>query len=149
MSEWVNEGMKAGVLAYKVIKEHEGLFLTAYTCPSGKATIGWGHTAHVNLGMRISMNEAESFLREDVALVEAGLIKLLTVPVTQGQFDALCSFAFNLGLGNFAKSTLLKRLNTGDTASAAAEFDKWVFAGGKRLAGLIERRKAERVLFEQ
>ncbi len=149
MADIGNEGKKASVAAYRVIKEHEGLFLTAYTCPAGKATIGWGHTAHVALGTRISKEDAEKFIREDVAVVEAGIVRLLTVLVTQGQFDALVSFAFNLGLGNLEKSTLLKLLNAGDAAGAAAEFDKWVNAGGKRLAGLVERRRSERVLFEQ
>ena len=135
-----------------IIKYCEGLRLTSYVCPAGKPTIGWGHTYGVKLGRTISEAEAEVLLDHDYQQAEDDVLELVTVPLTDNQLGALTSFVFNLGQGNFSKSTLLRKINASDFAGAAAEFDKWVYAtvnGVKtKLSGLVVRRKLERSLFE-
>lgn len=135
-----------------IIKYCEGLRLTSYVCPAGKPTIGWGHTYGVKLGRTISEAEAEVLLDHDYQQAEDDVLELVTVPLTENQLGALTSFVFNLGQGNFSKSTLLRKINVSDFAGAAAEFDKWVYAtvnGVKtKLNGLVVRRKLERSLFE-
>lgn len=135
----------------ELIKSFEGLRLDAYPDPgTGGApwTIGFGTTNGVNPGMSITADRAEELLREDVKRFEGYVDRLVKVPLTQGQFDALVSFAYNLGPGALEKSTLLDQLNRGDYDSAAEQFGRWVKAGGKTLAGLVRRRAAERALFE-
>ena len=136
---------KAGL---DLIKQFEGLYLKAYRCPAGVPTIGYGHTAGVAMGQTITQQQADDYLRRDVRQFERAVARLVTVPMTQGQFDALVSFAFNLGEGTLAQSTLLRLLNAGDYAGAAAQFDRWNKAGGRVLPGLVRRRAAERALFE-
>lgn len=136
---------KAGL---DLIKQFEGLYLKAYRCPAGVPTIGYGHTAGVAMGQTITQQQADDYLRRDVRQFERAVARLVTVPLTQGQFDALVSFAFNLGDGALAQSTLLRLLNAGDYAGAAAQFDRWNKAGGRVLPGLVRRRAAERALFE-
>jgi len=135
-----------------IIKYCEGLRLTSYVCPAGKPTIGWGHTYGVKLGRTISEAEAEVLLDHDYQQAEDDVLELVTVPLTENQLGALTSFVFNLGQGNFSKSTLLRKINASDFAGAADEFDKWIYAtvnGVKtRLNGLVVRRKLERSLFE-
>lgn len=131
-----------------MIRQFEGLRLRAYKCPAGIPTIGYGHTAGVKMGQEISKDRAEELLREDVARFEGHVDRLVTVPLTQGQFDALVAWTYNLGPGALEKSTMLRRLNAGDYAGAAAELERWNRAGGKVLAGLVRRRAAERALFE-
>ncbi len=131
-----------------LIRQFEGLRLLAYKCAAGVWTIGYGSTAGVKPGQSITAERAEELLREDVARFEAAVSRLVTVPLSQGQFDALVSFAFNLGAKALEKSTLLRLLNAGDYSGAAAQFDRWVYASGKKLSGLVKRRAAERALFE-
>lgn len=131
-----------------LIKSFEGLRLSAYKCPADVWTIGYGTTAGVKPGQAITKERAEELLREDVARFEAQVLRLVKVPLTQGQFDALTSFVYNLGAGNLSNSTLLRVLNAGDYSGAAAQFDRWDKAGGKVLPGLVRRRAAERALFE-
>ena len=131
-----------------LIKSFEGLRLSAYKCPADVWTIGWGTTAGVTPGQTITKERAEELLREDVKRFEAQVLRLVKVPLTQGQLDALTSFVYNLGAGNLSNSTLLRLLNAGDYKGAAAQFDRWTKAGGKVLAGLVRRRAAERALFE-
>ncbi|MDH0157376.1 lysozyme [Stutzerimonas stutzeri] len=131
-----------------LIRQSEGLRLRAYLCPAGIPTIGYGSTAGVKLGQTITAERAEELLREDVRQFEAAVSRLVKVPLTQGQFDALTSFAFNLGTKSLEQSTLLRLLNAGDYPGAAAQFDRWVYASGKKLTGLVKRRAAERALFE-
>ncbi|MGF6476608.1 lysozyme [Pantoea dispersa] len=130
-----------------LIKRFEGLRLEAYRDSVGIPTIGYGHTHGVKMGDVITGAQADAFLREDLQVAELTINTNVKVKLTQGQFDALASFVFNLGSGNFVKSTLLKKLNTGDYAGAADEFGKWVNAGGKKLPGLVKRRAAEREVF--
>lgn len=131
----------------ELIRKHEGLRLKAYKCPAGVWTIGYGSTRGVTEGMEITQEQADERLRQDIAVAEKCIAASVKVTLTQEQHDALCSFIFNLGCGAFGKSTLLRKINQGDDVGAAAEFAKWVNAGGKRLAGLVARRKDEADLF--
>lgn len=131
-----------------LIKEHEGLRLVAYQDSVGVWTIGYGHTKGVQAGQEITESYAEALLKEDVRAAENCIEKLVTVPLTQGEFDALCSFTFNLGCGALRNSTLLKKLNDSNYDGAAEEFKRWNHAGGKVLEGLTKRRLAEAQRFE-
>jgi len=137
---------KAGIA---LIKKHEGCDLLAYLCPAKKWTIGYGHTGKdVTAGMTITQAEAERILIDDLSYFEFVVSHNVKAPLTDNQFAALVSLVFNIGDGNFVKSTLLKKLNIGDYTGAAAEFPKWNRGGGKILAGLVKRRNDERKLFE-
>lgn len=131
-----------------IIKQNEGLRLTAYVCPAGVLTIGYGSTGpHVKRGLTITAEEAEDLLRKDVARFEDGVAALVTVDLNENQFSALVSFAFNVGLDALRKSSLLRLLNAGEYKAAANQFDKWVNGGGRRLPGLVKRRAQEKALF--
>lgn len=132
------------------LRQHEGLRLEAYPDPASGGdpwTIGYGHTKGVKKGDTISRAQAEHFLLQDVAEAEDAIARLVKVPLSAGQTDALVSFVFNLGAGGLERSTLLERLNLGDYQGAAAQFDKWVYASGKVMHGLVARRAAERRRF--
>ncbi|HEI9766514.1 lysozyme [Serratia marcescens] len=136
----------------ELIKRFEGLELEAYQDSVGVWTIGYGWTQAVDgkkiaPGMRIDQATADRLLKCGVVQYEQGVNQLVKVRITQGQFDALVSFAYNLGLRSLSTSTLLRKLNNGDTQGAADEFGRWVNAGGKRLDGLVARRAAERRMF--
>jgi len=131
-----------------LIRKYEGLRLAAYVCPGGKLTIGYGHTGEdVYESRKIDVEEANELLEHDVERFERSVNEMVTVPMTQGMFDALISFSFNLGAGSLKGSTLLKMLNSGDREAAADEFLRWNKASGKVLAGLTARRESERELF--
>jgi len=129
----------------------EGLRLTAYPDPATHGdpwTIGYGHTgAEVHQGMTITQEQAEEFLMQDVQKAVQTVNSKVHTDLTQNEFDALVDFVFNCGAGNFAGSTLLRKINAGDMEGAALEFEKWTHADGKVMAGLIKRRHAEAVLF--
>ena len=142
---------RAGAAALDLIRRFESLRLEAYLCPAGVWTIGWGHTAEVQPGDSITRQRAEDLLEGDVAEVEAGIAKVIHVPLTQGQWDALVSLCFNLrggalGLPRLAPR-LVSKLNAGDYAGAAAEFVDINRAAGRVLPGLTRRREAEREMF--
>lgn len=129
-----------------LIKRFEGLELKAYKCPAGIWTIGYGSTGkHVKPGLVITEAQAEALLMEDAKRFEERVNRLVTVPLTQEQFDALVSFDFNTGA--LHSSTLLKKLNAGGYADVPTELNKWVKSKGKTLDGLVSRRKAEGELF--
>ena len=134
-----------------LIKQFESLQLDAYLCPAGVWTIGWGHTAGVQRGQRISAVEAEGFLRHDIAEVERELAKVIQLALTQGQHDALVSLCFNLRGGALELPAiapkLMAKLRAGNYAGAADEFSDIDRANGKVLPGLVRRRAAERALF--
>jgi lysozyme len=131
-----------------LIRKYEGLQLVAYVCPAGKLTIGYGHTGpDVKAGQKIDEVRADELLIKDVQRFEGSVNELVRVPMTQGMFDALISFTFNLGAGSLKSSTLLKKLNADDVAGAADQFLRWNKANGKELAGLTARRQSERKLF--
>lgn len=131
-----------------IVKEAEGLRLSAYLCPAGIPTIGYGHTKGVKLGDTCTKEQAEKWLENDFFTAKQEVKAVVKVPLKENQLDALASFVFNLGVRKLIQSTLLKKLNAGDYNGAAAEFDKWVFAGKVKLNGLIKRRAKERQLFE-
>ena len=141
--------MKSSEILLAKIKEFEGLRLEAYLDSTGVPTIGYGHTgADVVMGDRISEYWANHLLKADLYDVELA-VDLLGVAKTQGQFDALVSFAYNLGIGRLKRSTLLKVIREGGSKRAITkEFKRWVYADGKRLPGLVKRREweAERFL---
>ncbi len=140
--------MQTSEKGFDLIRKYEGLQLAAYVCPGGKLTIGYGHTGpDVTKGRKIDAEEANALLEHDVQRFERAVNELVTVPMTQGMFDALISFSFNLGAGSLKNSTLLKKLNSDDREAAANEFLRWNKAMGKVLAGLTARRESERELF--
>ncbi len=135
-----------------LIKEFEGCKLTAYQDSVGVWTIGYGWTQPVDgkpirAGMTIKQETAERLLKTGLVSYESDVSRLVKVGLTQGQFDALVSFTYNLGGRALSTSTLLRKLNAGDYAGAADEFLRWNKAGGKVLNGLTRRREAERALF--
>ena len=130
-----------------LIKRWEGFRDKAYLCPGNVWTIGYGHTKNVYQGMCISKEQAEQLLKEDLKHFEASVSQLVTVKLSQAQFDALVSFTFNVGVGAFKKSTLLRLVNQGSFKSAANEFGRWVNANRKKLPGLVKRREDEKRLF--
>ncbi len=131
-----------------LIKTFEGCRLEAYKCPAGVWTIGYGHTgADVVPCRKITQDEAERLLRQDLTVHCNNVSKLVKVPLNQNQFDALVSFEYNEGYGAFQNSTMLKFLNSGHYALASGQFDRWIYANGKVWQGLVNRRKAEKELF--
>ena len=130
-----------------IIKHYEGLELEAYQDPVGVWTIGYGHTKGVKRGDEISVAQADNFLRQDVKVAERAVNRAVNVSINQDQFDALVSWTFNLGSGNLNRSTMLKRLNEKKFDEVPCEMIRWVYAGGKKLNGLVKRRYAEAELF--
>jgi lysozyme len=122
-----------------------------YICPAGRLTIGWGHTNALGRTFKDgdvwTGAECDAAFLADMAVVAAYVRRLVKVDLTQGQFDALVSFTYNCGVGDFSGSTLLKRVNAGDMAGAQAEFAKWDHSNGVVLPGLLRRREAEASLF--
>ena len=150
----------------KVIQRYEGCALTPYLCPAGKRTIGYGHVISsieekkgelcVDTGNGIlwipftkGLNQAQAtvLLQSDLRRYESAVTRNVRVRVSQSQFDALVSLCFNIGVGAFLKSTLLRKLNEGDDDGATDEFLKWNKAGGRVLAGLQRRRAKEAELY--
>lgn len=131
---------KSGV---QLTERFEGCKLTAYQDQVGKWTIGYGHTLNVFAGQTCTQEQAEAWLQEDMAWAVRVVNALVTVPLSQGEFDALVDFTFNLGSGSIQHSTLLKLVNAQQFETAAKEFEKWDMAGGKHVAGLLRRRLAE------
>lgn len=145
--------MKTSQTGINLIKSFEGLALTAYVCPAGVLTIGYGHTGpDVQQGQRITEQQAENILKSDLKRFESAVSSLVKVPINQHQFDALVSFAFNCGIGALSDSTLLKRLNAGEDPNNVVkeEIPRWNKGeGGRVLEGLTRRRMAEVELFCQ
>lgn len=148
--------MKTSQRGIDIIKRWEGVKLVAYFCPANVPTIGIGHTrtvtrADVHAQRRITAEEAERLLAEDLATFERGVLRLCTLPPNQNQFDAFVSLAFNIGLGAFERSTALRRHNEGDFDAAAGAIEMWNKAtvNGKRvvLRGLVARRADEKALY--
>ena len=137
-----------------LVKRFEGLRLEAYVDPVGILTIGYGHTGRdVKPGQVITPQKAEDLLKADLEHAAKGVRKKLQVTLNENQFSAITSFTYNVGIGAFSRSTLLKKLNSSDFRGAAREFKKWVKGtiDGKKvpLPGLVRRRDAERALFEE
>ncbi|MGZ3184404.1 MAG: lysozyme [Telluria sp.] len=143
--------MKPSPACRALVCASEQRHLTAYLCPAGVPTIGWGHTKGVKLGETCSVQQADIWLSQDLEDAAASVASLVKVPLTQGQFDALCDFVFNLGTDRLRKSTLLQLLNGGRVFAAADQFRLWVHAKVKGqdvvLPGLVTRRAAEAAMF--
>lgn len=139
--------MKPSPACRALVRTAEGCRLQAYLCPAGIPTIGVGHTKGVKLGDRCSVQQADVWLSQDLEDAAAAVASLVRVPLSQGQFDALTSFVFNLGARRLAESTLLILLNKGDYLGAAAQLPLWVRSNGQVLKGLQDRRAAEQTLF--
>ncbi|HBM9904053.1 MULTISPECIES: lysozyme [unclassified Enterobacter] len=144
--------MQTSDIGLALIKQFEGCKLTAYQDSVGVWTIGYGWTQPVDgkpirAGMTIKQETAERLLKTGLVSYESDVSRLVKVDLTQGQFDALVSFTYNLGARSLSTSTLLRKLNASDYAGAADEFLRWNKAGGKVLNGLARRREAERALF--
>lgn len=144
--------MKTSPAGIKVMHFYESCRLKAYPDPGSKDgkpwTIGWGHTGpEVIPGMKWTQEKADEVFKQDLEKFEKAVLRVVKVPLTQGQFDALVSFVYNLGASAFSNSTLLKNLNEGDYAGASTEFRRWVRNGGKVMLGLQRRRASEAALF--
>lgn len=132
-----------------IIKDFEGLRLTPYLCPGKIWTIGYGHTRTVIRNMQITPERANELLADDLRLVERAVTRLVIVPLNDNQFSALVSFAFNVGVTNFERSTLLKLLNRGWYEQVPAQLMRWNRANGEELGGLARRRAAEARLWKR
>lgn len=145
--------MKASGRIKEQIKKWEGLRLRAYVCAGGKWTIGYGHTGtDVQRDLFITPAKAQELFDADIAVHETELNALLDgITLSQGQYDALLSFVFNLGIGNLRNATLLRKIRANpDDPTIPAEFRRWVYAKGVRLPGLVKRRDLEaRIYTEQ
>ena len=133
-----------------LIEQFEGCSLTAYPDPGTGGepyTIGIGTTGGVKPGDTCTREQAEEWLRDDCTHAEQAIDELVEVPLTQNQRDALISLIYNIGVGNFKGSTLLKLLNAGNYAAAQQQFTRWDKAAGKEMPGLLRRREAEAELF--
>ena len=132
-----------------LIKQFEGFSDTVYTCPAGFTTIGYGHVvqADENFSDGVTTATAEILLRQDVTKAEAAVLRLIHVPLTDGQFNALVSFTYNLGQGALQRSTLRRKVNRKEHQAAPAEFMRWVWAHGRKLPGLVKRRFVEVFLY--
>ena len=156
--------MNVSPKAIAMIKHHEGVRQNPYKCPAKLWTVGVGHVMFPEQGKlkieqrdafvpapeamrKYSMEEVDAILRADLARFEKGVATYCPVSLTQGQFDALVSFSFNVGLGTLQRSTLRQKVNRGDMAGAAEELLKYCMAGGKILKGLQNRRIDERAVF--
>lgn len=130
----------------------DGNLFKPYVCPGGVLTIGWGHTNHhgrrFDQTARWTQQECDAAFTEDMEGFASQVAALVKVPLKQHQFDALVSFAYNVGIGNLKISTLLRKLNAGDYDGAALEFHKWNRSKSKVLPGLVRRRAAEALLFQ-
>ena len=146
-----SEEMTPSDACYDLIKRFEGCKLTAYPDPATGGdpwTIGVGHTGpEVKSGMTIARSTADAYLVKDAEHAADAVRRLVTVPLKQQQFDALVSLVFNIGSGAFGKSTLLRKLNSGDTLGASLEILRWDKAANKVMPGLTKRRAAEQSLF--
>ena len=130
-----------------LIKKYEGLRLEAYKCPAGVWTIGYGHTKGVVKGMKITKEEAEKLLQQDVSVFELQVINTVG-KLSDCKIDALVSFAYNVGIAAFRNSTLCRKVKANsDDPAIRNEFMKWIYAGGKKLQGLERRRKEEAEMY--
>jgi lysozyme len=141
--------MKASEKLISAIKGFEGLRLESYKCPAGVWTIGYGHTRGVKAGQKITIEQAESLLKGDLLPFEK-FVDGIGLELTQGQFDALVDFSYNLGVGRLQSSTLLKKIRSKESYQVIRnEFLKWTHSGGKVLAGLVRRREWEADRWEE
>ncbi|MNG52542.1 Lysozyme RrrD [compost metagenome] len=148
----VVDEMLVSNLGIDLICDFEGKRLVAYDDGVGVWTIGFGTTIYPN-GIRVKKGDtcteaqAKAYMQNDLKKFEYAVNSAVNIPLNQNQYDALVSLTYNIGAAAFSKSTLVKKLNTGDILGAADQFDVWVNAGGKRMQGLVNRRAKEKLLF--
>jgi len=132
-----------------LIKRFEGFSPTVYICPAGYPTIGYGHLVREaeQYEQGVTKAEAEELLRRDVQMAEKAVLRLIDVPLTDGQFDALVSFTFNLGAGALQRSTLRRKVNRQTHSEVPEQFMRWVWAGGQKMIGLVKRRGCEAIMY--
>lgn len=134
----------------ELIKQFEGFSAQVYADVAGKKTIGYGHLVKAGEAWQsISPEAAEALLREDLHIAQRGVERYIAAPLTDNQFSALVSFTFNLGAGALQRSTLRQKINRYEQDAIAPEWRRWVWAGGRRWAGLLRRREAEILLYFQ
>lgn len=142
--------MRTGHAGLLLIKRFEGFSATPYLCPANLWTIGYGHVmlAHEQESLRqVDEAQAEELLKMDLRVAQRAVEKLVRIPLTQNQFDALVSFTFNLGSGTLQRSTLRRMIHRGEQEAIAAQWVRFVWAGGRKLSGLVRRREAELALY--
>ena len=134
-----------------LIKRFEGFSRTVYFCPAGYPTIGYGHVVKDDEDFSAGIDEAqaEDLLRQDAQIAERAVLRLINVPLTDGQFDSLVSFTYNLGGGALQRSTLRRKINREEHGEVPEQFMRWVWAGGRKLKGLVRRREAEAINYER
>ena len=134
-----------------LIKRFEGFAPEIYVCPGGWPTIGYGHVVRDDERERfvdgIDEATAEGLLRRDVEAAQRSVLRLIRASLDDGRFDALCSFTFNLGAGALQRSTLRRKVNREEHDAVPDEFRRWVWAGGRKLKGLVRRREAEAAFY--
>ena len=140
--------MRTSESGKQFIKDFEGCKLEAYECSGGVWSIGYGHIRNVQEGDKITNKEANAFLIKDIEMVEHHVNRLINVHLLTNQWDAVVSWCFNLGCGNLRSSTMLRVINAGDIDKVSEQIVRWDKAGGKVVAGLTRRRKAEAELFD-
>jgi len=140
--------MRTSESGKEFIKDFEGCKLEAYQCSGGVWTIGHGHARNVQEGDKITNKEADALLITDIEMVEHHVDRLVNVHLLRNEWDAIVSWCFNLGCGNLRASTLLVKINEGNLDKVAEQIVRWDKAGGKVVAGLTRRRKAEAELFD-
>ena len=143
-----NKDLKISPIGLNMICHYEGYSPTIYLCPSQKKTIGIGHLVRSYELERyenaiLTKEDAMELLKKDMEREQNHLRKLVKVPLTQNQWDALSSLIMNIGAGNFSSSTLLKTLNRGHKNLIPMQIKRWIYSRGRRLNGLIKRRGSE------
>ena len=134
----------------ELIKSFESFEPVRYICPAGYPTIGYGHVILDREDLqKVTEAEAETLLLGDVAIAERSVCRLIKVPLEDCQFSALTSFTFNLGGAALQRSTLRQKVNRGEHGEVPDEFRKWVYAGGRKLKGLVRRREVEATLYSE
>lgn len=145
----MNEILRVSPEGISLIKRFEGFSTSPYRCPAGYWTIGYGHLLNHLPAASLTQQEGEFLLKQDIQKAESAVHRMVPVPLTQHQFDALVSFTYNLGAGALQRSTLRQKILRQEHDLAALEFPKWVYAGGRKMAGLARRRHAEALLYLQ
>lgn len=143
--------MKTSDKGLALIKQFEGFSPVPYRCPAGLWTIGYGHVMHADARNQITAvteREATDILQQDVRIAEQSVARMIAVPLTQAQFDALVSFTFNLGAAALQRSTLRRVVNRGAHGDVPCQFLCWVWAAGRKLPGLVRRRAAEAEMYQ-
>ena len=136
--------------AKKLIARFEGCQLKAYKCPAGKWTIGYGHTEGVKEGDIWTQERADAELAKEIDKFRAAVLRVCpTLEATSNRLAACISLAYNIGIGNFAGSSVAKYIRRGEHRAAADAFLMWVYAGKQKLPGLVSRRQAERTVFRR